>query len=183
MNTRVFDPHCVDVAAFAKQGVGVSGAWPLARLDRLCDEAHADAKPNASAQVQWRATGEIRTRRGAEPAVWLHIESDAQLSLVCQRCLQPVDTSLQARRSFQFAADEQQAAAIDADSEDDVLAISRTLNLMELIEDELLLALPLVPRHGSCPQPLTARDEGSPLEERANPFAVLQSLKRSPASD
>ena len=178
MTTRAFDPLSVDIAAFAKQGGEASGVWPLAALDRLCGEAHADAKPAAGEHVEWRATGETRARRGGEPQIWLHLACDTRLGLVCQRCLQPVDTAVHAQRSFQFVADEALAAAIDADSEEDVLALSRALNLVELIEDELLLALPLVPRHPSCPQPLKPPDDAEPFEERANPFAVLGELKR-----
>ena len=178
MAARAFDPLCVDMAAFAKEAAEVSGTWPLAALDRLCGEAHADARPTTSEQVDWRATGESRARRGGEPQLWLHLECRAQIGLVCQRCLQSVETAVDAQRSFQFVADEALAAEIDADSEEDVLALSRTLNLIELIEDELLLALPLVPRHTVCPQPLKPPEDAEPFEERANPFAVLGELKR-----
>ena len=177
MAVHPFNPRSVDVAAFAKQAVEASGSWALATLDRLCLEAHADGKPAASEQLQWRATGESRTRRGGAPEVWLHLEGEAQLALVCQRCLQPVHAALQAHRSFQFVAGEEQAAAIDADSEDDVLALTRTLDLIELLEDELLLALPLVPRHDACTQPLTVREDGVVFEERAHPFAALGDLQ------
>jgi uncharacterized protein len=178
MEIRQFDPRSVDVAAFAKQGGDESGSCALVLLDRLCDEAHSDAKPVADDLMHWRATGEMRSQRGAEPQVWLHLEGRARLALVCQRCLQSVETQLHARRSFQFVAGEDQAAAIDADSEDDVLALTRTLDLIGLIEDELLLALPLVPRHDVCPQPLKVQDDADPFEERAHPFAALGSLKR-----
>ena len=178
MAARAFDPLCVDVAAFAKEATEAAGTWPLAALDRLCGEAHVDAKPATDEQVEWRVTGESRARRGGEPQVWLHLECRARLGLVCQRCLQSVDTAVDAQRSFQFVADEALAAEIDADSEEDVLALSRTLSLIELIEDELLLALPLVPRHTTCPQPLKPPDNTEPFEERANPFAVLGELKR-----
>lgn len=175
---RAFDPRSVDIAAFAKQGGSEFGAWPVVALERLCDESHADAKPAATEHVQWRATAESRARRGGEPQPWLHLECQTHLSLVCQRCLQPVPVAVQVQRSFQFAADEAEAAAIDADSEDEVLALGRTLNLIELIEDECLLALPLVPRHEVCPQPITVRDDAAPFEERVNPFAVLGGLKQ-----
>jgi len=58
------------------------------------------------------------------------------------------------------------------------LALTRALDLIGLIEDELLLALPLVPRHDVCPQPLKVQDDAEPFEERAHPFAALCSLKR-----
>lgn len=173
-----FDPSSVDVAAFAERGATVSGVWPLTALDRLREEFHPDVQPAGSESVDWRVAGEARARRGAEPEIWLHLACTARLALVCQRCLQPVDVDVQVERSFQFVASEALAAEIDADSEDDVLALSRTLNLIELIEDELLLGLPLVPRHSTCPQPLRPPADPEPFEERANPFAVLGDLKR-----
>ncbi|MBY0467713.1 MAG: YceD family protein, partial [Burkholderiaceae bacterium] len=100
------------------------------------------------------------------------------ISLECQRCLKPVDVPLVVQRRFLFVHGEDAAAQLDTDSEDDVLALSRTLNLIELIEDELLLGLPLVPRHSVCPQPLRPPADPEPFEERANPFAVLGDLKR-----
>ena len=178
MTSRVFDPLSLDIAAFARQGGETSGMESIAALNRLFDEAHADAKPVASEQVEWQAKGETRSRRGGEPQIWLHLTCRTRLALICQRCLQPVDTEVHAQRSFQFVADEALAAEIDADSEEDVLALSRTLNLIELIEDELLLALPLVPRHPACTQPLNPSRDAEPFEERANPFAMLGDLKR-----
>ncbi|MEI7465093.1 MAG: DUF177 domain-containing protein [Burkholderiales bacterium] len=178
MTLRAFDPVSLDIATFARQGGEALGTWPIAALNRLLDEAHADAQPAASEQVEWQARGETRSRRGGEPQIWLHLTCRTRLALICQRCLQPVDTEVHAQRSFQFVADEALAAKIDADSEEDVLALSRTLNLIELVEDELLLALPLAPRHPACTQPLSPSQEAEPFEERPNPFAVLGDLKR-----
>ena len=64
---------------------------------------------------------------------------------------------------------------------DDVLALGRSLDLRELVEDELLLALPIVPRHEVCLQPLPMAVGEQALEddvpERPHPFAALQALK------
>ena len=115
--------------------------------------------------------------RAGGSEIWLHLHAGACLSLVCQRCLQPVEAVLGVERSFRFVADEKQAAAVDADIEEDVLVLSRTFDLVDLIEDELLLALPLVPRHEMCAQPLAPADDAAPLDERVNPFDVLSELK------
>jgi uncharacterized protein len=84
---------------------------------------------------------------------------------------------------LRFVRGEAQAEALDAEIEEDVLALSKSLDLRELVEDELLLALPIVPRHGVCPQPLPLLqgDAAPPDEvpERENPFAALQGLKLS----
>jgi uncharacterized protein len=64
-----------------------------------------------------------------------------------------------------------------------VLALSRSFDLVELVEDELLMELPLAPRHEICPEQvnLAVADEEfeSASSGRENPFAVLGKLKAS----
>ena len=181
MKPRHRDPLRLDVEALAKEAGELDGRWPLRGFERLAESAHADARPAEADEVAWRALAELRPVRGGAPEIWLHVTAKAELQLECQRCLQPVATALSAERSFRFVADEATAAEIDADSEDDVLVLTRALNLHELVEDELILALPLVPRHEVCPQdvPLEAVDEGfEAAGERPNPFAALAALKK-----
>ena len=180
MRARSHDPLRLDVEAFAKEGGQLEGRWPLGGFARLGESAHAEAGPAEGDEVAWHAAGELRPVRGGAPQVWLHVAGQASLNLECQRCLQPVAVPLAVQRSFRFVADEATAAAIDADSEDDVLVLTRALDLHELVEDELILGLPLVPRHESCPQPLSLPAEApEPLEEGPHPFAALAALKRS----
>lgn len=180
MSTRDFDPFRLDVAAFAKAGCQLEGRWSLAQFDRLIESALSDALAPRAGEVVWRARGESRAMRGGETQVWLHLAAATELPLECQRCLKPVDTALQIERSFLFVQGEDAAAQLDADSDDDVLALTRALDLRELIEDELLLALPIVPRHEQCPEPLVAAtDDAEEVEEKANPFAALAALKRT----
>jgi uncharacterized protein len=81
-----------------------------------------------------------------------------------------------------FVDDEAAAAELDAESEDDVLVSSAHFDLLALVEDELLLALPIVPRHDACPAPLPAPSDDLSEEPRANPFAALAALKRGGGS-
>jgi len=178
MKTRPVDPRRLDVEAFAKEGGRLEGEWPLAQLDRLVDAAHADAKPAERDTARWSAEGESRPVRGAPPQPWLQLKANTRLSLVCQRCLGPLETAVETQRSFLFVPGEDAAAQLDADSEDDVLALTRALDLRELVEDELLLALPLVPRHDACPEPLPSGQGDDELEEQPHPFAALATLKR-----
>jgi uncharacterized protein len=178
MTTRDFDPFNLDVAAFAKEVGQLSGRWPVQQLDRLAESAVADAMDPGAGDVAWSARGERRAMRGGEFQVWLHISAETGLPLECQRCLKPVGVPLKMERSFLFVHGEDAAAQLDTDSEDDVLALTRALDLRELIEDELLLAMPLVPRHEVCPVPLTVKDDDIVLDEKPNPFAVLSALKR-----
>jgi uncharacterized protein len=181
MSARVFDPLRLDVQTFAGDAGELSGRWPLRQFERLGDAVHRDAMPAVGDEIAWSARGEQRAARGVPGQNWLHLRAQATLRLECQRCLQPVETELALDRWFHFVPGEDAAAQLDADSEDDVLALTRALDLRELVEDELLLALPLVPRHPVCPAPLLAPSDAehdAAMPDRPNPFAALAALKR-----
>ncbi len=177
MKTRDFDSLKLDMAAFVKSDDALlEGTWPLTQLERLMSSTvvSADTIP-----VTWRVRGELRPVRGQQPQVWLHTEASTRVMLECQRCLMPVGADVTAQRSFLFVHGEGTAAELDSDSEDDVLALTRSLDVRELIEDELLLALPIVPRHETCPQPLLESEpEPLPEDDTPHPFAALAALKR-----
>lgn len=182
MKAREFNPLRLDVEAFATAAGSLSGTWSLGELPRLLTSGPA-GEADAARAVAWSARGERIERRGGEPLWWLHLEVRASVALECQRCLGPVETPLEVERSFRFVRDESEAAELDAEGDDDVLALSRAFNLRELVEDELLLALPLVPRHEVCPEPLTVPVDDLPSAEdepaeRPQPFAVLAQLKK-----
>jgi uncharacterized protein len=177
MKSREFDPLRLDVAAFAKDGGALEGEWPLASLERLAESTLPGTTGSAPA-VTWRLTGELRAAQGGESQVWLHAAAQATVHLECQRCLKPMTEALEAERSFQFVHGEDAAARLDSDSEDDVLALTRALDARELVEDELLLELPIVPRHDVCPDPIPVATDDLPEEEAPNPFAKLAALKR-----
>lgn len=176
MKARDFDPSRLDVEALAKAEASLDGVWPVADLERLAASAVAGT---VAGEVSWQVQGEHRAVRGGQPQVWLHLKAHTRVMLECQRCLSPVPIEVRVERSFLFVHGEDAAAELDADSEDDVLALTRALDLRALVEDELLLELPLVPRHEVCPAPLPMAGEEAPMaEEKPNPFAVLASLKR-----
>ncbi len=177
MKPREFNPLRLDVEAFAEAGATLSGAWPLASFERLAASS-ADAPPSGDDAVQWSAHGSCRRRTGAAPELRLGLRARAVLRLVCQRCLQPVETVVEVERPLRFVAGEDEATALDAESDEDVLALVRALDLRELVEDELLLELPLVPRHAACPQPLAAVAEPDSTAARPKPFAALAALKK-----
>ena len=180
MSARVFDPLRLDVQAFAKEAAELGGRWPLQQFERIGAAVHAEAAAADGDDVVWRARGEQRAARGAPAQNWLHLKAATRLPLQCQRCLQPVQTELDIDRWFLFVPGEDAAAQIDADSDDDVLALTRALDLPELVEDELLLALPLVPRHEVCPAPLLApKGEHLDVEDSPKAFAALAALKRA----
>ncbi|MBV8471178.1 MAG: DUF177 domain-containing protein [Burkholderiaceae bacterium] len=182
MRTRVLNPLKLDVAALAADAGSLDGVWPAASLERLADLAAAD-KPLASwPDLRWSCQAEIRKPRAAEPQVWMRVQAQGAAFLTCQRCLKAVKVPLNLSAWFRFARDEATAADIDAESEEDVLVLARHMDLRELIEDELLLALPIVPRHDECPEPLPMSHGDEEVveddaENRPTPFAALAALK------
>jgi uncharacterized protein len=173
-----FDPHRLDVRRFAEEGGEIDAHDLLRSFARLVAEAQ---EPDAAPSVHWHARGELRNPAHPQPEVWVHLDADTVMPLVCQRCLHPVDTALQVQRSFRFVADEAAAAAQDDDSEEDLLALSRSFDLLELVEDELLMELPVAPRHEVCPEAVKMSAADADFEaaaaEKENPFAVLGRLK------
>ena len=183
MKEHQYSPAKLDVAAFARDGASLSGELPAAALLRLADAAAPEAPASAWPAVTWQVTGERRELRGGEAQTWLHLEAQATVRLTCQRCLQPVDELIALSHSFRFVKDEAEALSVDPESEEDLLALTRSLDVIELLEDELLLSLPLVPRHEQCPQPLVAPvdpalQEQELAEERPHPFAALAALRK-----
>jgi len=178
---RPFDPQRFDVGAFAAAGSkhdAVIGVPALTRLSGAVMPTPGDVAP---ADIHWRVGAEVRKVAGGAAQTWLHLVASTAVTLECQRCLQPLLEPLAVDRWFRFVASEEEAELLDEESDEDVLVASRAFNLQALIEDELILALPLVPRHTSCPQPLPAAIADEAAEEPAsNPFAALAALRRRP---
>lgn len=175
---RQFAPEHVDVAALADAAQTVSDRDSLSRYPRLAAETSA---PDGGSEVIWQVLGQRRLAPDGSAAPWIHLRADAVVLLVCQRCLGPVEAVLQVDRWFRFAPDEATAAAQDETAEEDVLVASRDFDLRTLVEDELLMELPVVPRHPLCPEAvrLSVADEAFDTAQaaRPRPFAALDKLR------
>ncbi len=171
----------VDMASFCAAQGHLQQAEALAHYARLTTHLSDEASPADPRTVDWQAQGQLRTSVGQADVPWLHLQAETTVPLTCQRCLTPVQVLLQVDRWFRFVADEATAEREDEESEEDLLAISREFDLQALVEDELLMELPAVPRHDECPVPvqLSAGDAEfeAAFEEKTNPFAALALLK------
>ncbi|MDQ6683919.1 MAG: DUF177 domain-containing protein [Pseudomonadota bacterium] len=180
---RGFDPQHLDVAAFAAAGGVLSGETSLQALPRLRELVEPEAGGGSPSVVAWRAHGAATLLGPAGRQPSLRLRADASVALVCQRCLQPVTVELHVDRRLVFVEGDDAAASLDAESDDDVLALAASFSLPTLLEDELLLAMPIVARHDACPQPLpnsaAVLAPATPLDNpAAHPFAALAALKR-----
>lgn len=170
----------LDVAAFAAEGATLDATDELGRYPRLAAEA---CVPAATLPVTWKARGEQRGGAGTTKQPWLHLDAETVLPMTCQRCLEPVDVPLAVDRWFRFVESEEAAAAQDEDAQEDVLALAADFDLRRLVEDELILALPLVPMHDQCPTAVTfttadPQFDAAGADVADNPFSVLESLRR-----
>lgn len=173
MSNGPIPPH-VDPRKLADRGATLEGEMPLASFERLCDPL-ADNVGKVHAKLVFE--------RDERRAVSIHSELEVEVKMVCQRCLELV--ALPIRSECDYAV-----VKVGADTQSlpkgyDVLEVGEDpLDLMTLVEDELLLALPIVPVHApeECQQPAGANEPESSRDEvsRSNPFSVLAQLKRDP---
>lgn len=177
--SRNFQPQRLNLQALAQDGQPWSEATLLQDLQRLADDAQGLA-PDAA--VRWQARAELRPQTGAEDQVWLHLSAQASVPLTCQRCMAAVSTPLEVDQWYRFVESEEVAMAEDDEAEEDLLVMLPQFDLLTLIEDELLMALPLVPMHEICPvTPVFSAGDPAVEAEQAkpNPFAVLGQLKKN----
>ncbi len=159
----------VDAFEFARQKEHREGQIKVADLARVSKESK-----NAAGVLNWSLSGGVG--KFGHPQLTLSVKVGVQP--VCQRCLSPFDLVIASESVLILARDEAEADKIEEmlnDDELDVIVGSREMNLLDLIEDEALLALPLSPRHAVCP-------DASKLEnlkaDKPSPFAILKDLKR-----
>ena len=168
----------LDVPAFALAAATLEGHDAFASFPRLMEEI---ADGQSAHTVDWVAVGEEIQQVGRPPQHWLHLKVDTVLPLTCQRCLGPVDVPMEIERSFRFVESEEAAVAEDDTVEEDLLVTQQDFKLRELVEDELLMALPAVPQHDVCPVEVQMSVQDEDFEEaeaeKPNPFAALATLK------
>jgi len=158
----------VDVFELAREAGSVAGEVRSADLARL---APMLAQPDGL--IRFRIEG--RTDDQGRSAATLQLQG--RLKLTCDRCGSELDWPLQAQAGFFFVPDEQtlNALPILADGDEPLLG-SRHFDLLDLVEEQTILSLPISPRHERCDGPAAAiRDDG---DSDPHPFAQLASLKR-----
>jgi uncharacterized protein len=156
-----------DAFVFAREGRVLEGVLPVSSLERL-----HDLLADVTGDVTFRLEG-YKSEHGE---LMLHLEVGGQLSLACQRCLQAVSFDLDVENLLELVPEGADLSQDELEDDTrDFLPVASELDVAELVEDEILLALPVAPRHEKCGLP-GAADAG----ERINPFATLAGLKGKP---
>lgn len=173
MGLRLAPRHACEV------GRVIEGAVSPLRLERLADLATDAHEP---VPVHYR----IEFFQPGADKLWLaRISVEAELRLICERCLEPMALSLSGDSTLQFVYSDEQAAQVGEAYEPVILDDEGMVSIAELVEDEVLMAVPVVVRHPeACREPwresvadtVDPGPDGSGMKD--NPFAVLASLRK-----
>jgi uncharacterized protein len=160
-------PATIDPIQLAERAAHLTGTLPLAGMARL-KEACIGGEDGVEI--------DLRFDRSTDAQVYeAHGVIQAALRVTCQRCLEPMMLTLTVRPQWLYVrAGEGRETPIDEAAE--LMEADRPVALSELVEDELLLAMPMIPMHRleECP---ARRYSATGNKERRNPFADLKGRK------
>src|SRR5262249_31766268 len=153
----------IDGFEFASAGATQQGSLPISEFRRLRDLLATDA-----GEVRYEVHGQ-RDARG-RPALRVGVQGTLQLK--CQRCLEALAFAVDESELLVLAAAQDEIDAQPADVEaPDMVVASDEMAVRDLVEDQLILALPYAPRHEGC-EAGAAGEEGG----RTSPFAGLRGM-------
>lgn len=165
--------NTLDVRKKAVRGVTVSGALKPLDLPRfrtlLADDTGA---------IQ----AVLMLDRDEENRCLIGTQIDAQVTVVCQRCLEPMPTTLHTENTVVVVWTDEQAQHLPKHL-DALIVAEEACNLWELVEDELILSMPIYSYHEAedCNKILSGLSAEAPAiegaEDKPNPFNVLAQLK------
>ncbi len=154
------DPYC-----FAEREKSFTGKMPLSAMHRL-GESLVEKTGDVHYEFNFLKEDKTFVVRGSVRA---------ELKLECQVCCTPMDFSVDASVNLAAVSSLDEAGLLQ-DCYDPLLVVERKISAKEIVEDELLLALPIIPKHSGCKieQPLVSN-----IEKPDNPFSVLADLKHT----
>jgi len=158
----------IDAFDFCRINGSREGSTPVAEMTRLTKDC-----ADTSGTISWKVVG--GASKMGFPQMTLSVTGTVQL--ICQRCLTPYPYTIDASTVLMLGKDDEQADEIEqmiADETIDVIVGSRSMELMDLVEDETLLALPHTPKHQDCPDSALLEKAKS---TKLSPFDALKGLK------
>lgn len=158
----------IDSLDFAANGKQIDAQVPVAELPRLLEVLE-----NPQGIFRYRLQGGLDSQ--GRPVLDVEISGSCQLR--CQRCLKAMDYAVQ-HESRLLLCDQASLDDLDDQEEDfDGILADTNLDVLALLEDEILLGLPISPMHdsGDC----RATEGEDKQKGKRNPFAVLENLKRN----
>jgi len=157
----------IDGLEFARAAARLQGAWPVAEFLRLHDVLRSTA---GTLHYELRGVPEEQGR----PV--LRLKVDGALQLTCQRCLGALEFPLRFEVALRLAAtqEEMDAEPLEAEGPESIVA-GKDMRVQALVEDEVLLAIPIAPRHETCAGSVAGAES-----RKQTPFAGLRGLIGGP---
>ena len=154
------------------QGGRFEGEIDLSELKRLGELLHSENTVGSERKVA--LSFEFLRSEYDIPMLAGHLQTS--LELECQRCLQPLEVPMDLEFSLLIDANDE---IVRHSSQDTLYSEDGYINIAEVVEDELILAIPLVAMHEDTRCNSNWQDSASTAEtaKSENPFAVLQQLK------
>lgn len=158
----------INVFEFAKQSLEIHDKIALFCIPGLEDVL--SGSPGEQESVGYALRGEC----DSSGRLGLRLLISGKLQLTCQRCLEPMEYDVSSESLFLLVSSEADLPEDDADDEIDYLVAGDELDVEVLVREEILLAMPLAPKHETGP---CASRLGSRGGRKDNPFRVLEGLK------
>ncbi|NOT67616.1 MAG: hypothetical protein HOP04_04675 [Methylophilaceae bacterium] len=156
---------------FAQKALEIHDTIRVSQLSRL-----QDLLESTDDVLTCQVIGRVAQENHSE----LNLKVHGLLSLTCQRCLEPFEFVLNIDTIYSLVPNEEAIPpAEDEDDEKEYLVADANMRVLDLIEDEILLALPLAPKHPI--EKCSASDEFNELK-KPSPFAVLANFKAASTS-
>ena len=162
------EPLVIDPVRFARDGSSVAGKLPLSGMPRLKDLLF-----NQEGAVTYAVQGYMSAK--GQPVLRVSLTGD--LAVPCQRCLEELRLHLDTRREIVLLPRATDADPTEGEDDDiDFMPSTSALDLHDLVEQEVVLSLPMAPRHAeaACGLQPGATNTG----ERFSPFSQLAGLKK-----
>ncbi|GLS84739.1 23S rRNA accumulation protein YceD [Paraferrimonas haliotis] len=166
-------PVTIDPVRAANKRLEYQGVIPGRQLKRLNGICAGDCS---------EVTVSLECGVDVQGIVYLRGKAVTELTLECQRCMTPFNTEVMVDFCFTPVKDETKIDELPDMYDPIVVNEIGEIHLHQLIEDELIVAMPIIAMHreGECQmgsQDLTVGKVEDVQEERPNPFAVLEKLK------
>lgn len=161
----------IDALDFVRKAEKHRGRIPLAELARIRDFLFEN-----KGEVVYQIEGGFDQNEKPH----LHVQIEGEIGLCCQRCLGRLAHRLDIHTPLLVVETESELLQTDADSTVDAILATAGMDIVELIEEELILSLPISMRHreGECDLHKPKQHKAGEAAKSENPFAVLKALKK-----
>ncbi|MGH8549901.1 MAG: YceD family protein [Methylococcales bacterium] len=158
-STEYLDPFII-----AERGRSYTGTIALSQLDRLGNSL-VDNRGDVRYALHFAKEDKVYAVAG---------QFKADLFLECSVCLDKMIYPVEAHTKLGMVSSLDEAALLP-EAFEPLLVVNRQLRIKEIVEEELLLAIPIIPRHAECR--IANPSDQPPMSRMNNPFSILANLK------